>query len=106
MAIVKGQPNGLDIAAVVRTCAHPTELKKGLRFLLTFLMASMNLAVPDSAILPRLFLSSSLVIPTPESSMIRVLASCKNIIITAVSSKQTNKAEICHATAVLDQKAV
>lgn len=44
---------------------------------LACLMASMNLAVPDSAILPRLFFSSSFVMPTPVSSMIRVLASCE-----------------------------
>ena len=36
-------------------------------------MASMKALVPDLAIVPRLLMSSALVIPIPESVMVRVL---------------------------------
>lgn len=43
------------------------------------LKASMNALVPDLAMVPKLFTRSALVIPIPESSMVRVLFACRQI---------------------------
>lgn len=41
------------------------------------LRASMKALVPDFAMVPRLFTRSALVMPIPESSMVRVLFACE-----------------------------
>ena len=43
--------------------------------------ASMKALVPDLAMVPRLLIMSALVMPTPESMMVRVLASVSGMIL-------------------------
>ena len=43
--------------------------------------ASMKALVPDLAMVPRLLIMSALVIPMPESMMVRVLASVSGMIL-------------------------
>ena len=43
------------------------------------LRASMKALVPDLAMVPRLFTRSALVMPIPESSMVRVLLACRKV---------------------------
>lgn len=50
------------------------------------LRASMKALVPDLAMVPRLFTRSALVMPIPESSMVRVLLACRNEAERAVSN--------------------